>query len=273
MRHGNTSKFLAVTIGWMTGLLIVAGCSPSAMKEGDLSLVQTFSDKPRAGNVYLLRGFIGIWSTGIDNIGKRINEAGVRANVYRCEQWRELTDTLVEKYKNQKDYEPLIIIGHSWGADHSLELAQALEEAGVMVDLIITLDPVTPPVVPKNIKRVYNIYQTNGAWDNIPIFRGVALTPSAGLKNVENINIREDRTDLLEPGTDHYNIEKKQKIHEEVLKQVLATCPPRAQWVAQHPASRTTSQSPLTAGQKMPAPSSGPPKVSNTGNYNPGGGP
>ena len=70
-------------------VLSLAGCSSEAMKPGDLSLVQIFSDHPRAGNVYLLRGFIGIWSTGIDRLVDEINKSGVRANVYRCEQWRE----------------------------------------------------------------------------------------------------------------------------------------------------------------------------------------
>jgi len=28
---------------------------------------------------------------------------------------------------------------------------------------------------------------------------------------LENVDVRKDRTDLLEPGTDHFNIEKKGK--------------------------------------------------------------
>src|SRR2546423_7723282 len=137
----------------------LAGCSSEAMKPGDLSLVQTYSDQPRAGNVYLLRGFIGIWSTGIDRLGVEINQSGVRANVYRCEQWRELTDTILTTYKGQKTFEPLVIVGHSWGADHALDLARELEAAHIPIDLIVTLDPVTPPEGPRNVKWGHNSYQ------------------------------------------------------------------------------------------------------------------
>src|SRR5579859_8022880 len=101
----NTGGFGCIVI--LLTLLASVGCSNKSMMPGDLGRIQTFSDQPRAGNVYLLRGFIGIWSYGIDGIGQEINESGVRANVYRCEQWREVTDAIVAKYKGQKDYEPL----------------------------------------------------------------------------------------------------------------------------------------------------------------------
>ncbi|HYE18325.1 MAG TPA: hypothetical protein VEA69_07760 [Tepidisphaeraceae bacterium] len=215
------------------------GCSSPSMQPGDLSLVQIDSDKPRAGNVYLLRGFIGIWSTGIDALGAKINEDGVRANVYRNEQWEDVRDALIEKYKDHKVYEPLVLIGHSWGADHTVDIARALDPHGISVDLIITLDPVTPNKVPKNVKWVCNIYQTNGIWQGIPVFRGVALEPEPDAKGkLENLAVRTDRTDLLEPDTDHYNIEKNEKVHAEVLKVLKQACPDRQSWVRANPGYR-----------------------------------
>lgn len=239
----------------VAALLLMYGCSPASMQNGDLTLVQLHSDRPRAGNVYLLRGFIGIWSTGVDTIGREINDAGVRANVYRCEQWRELTDTILATYKNQKDFEPLVIIGHSWGADHALEMAQELADAKIPIDLMVTLDPVTPPpTVSKNIRLCYNIYQPNGAWDTIPFFRGVPLKAQEGTNNLQNVNIRGERTDLLEDNTDHYNIEKNKKIHQEIIKQVLKACPPRQQWVANRSSPRNLQADVQPARQVTTAP-------------------
>jgi pimeloyl-ACP methyl ester carboxylesterase len=217
------------------------GCSSPSMQPGDLSLVQTYSDAPRAGNVYLLRGFIGIWSTGIDALGKKINDDGVRAVVYRNEQWKEVRDTLIEKYENQKVYEPLVLVGHSWGADHTLDIARALDEKHIAVDLIVTLDPVTPPLVPKNVRWMYNIYQTNGMWQGVPIFRGVPVDLEDDAKGkvvLENLAVRENRTDLLEPDTDHYNIEKNVKVHAEVLKVLKKACPDRGVWTRANPGYR-----------------------------------
>lgn len=236
--------------------LAAAGCATESMKEGDLSRIQISSDQPRAGNVYLLRGFIGIWSTGIDALGQVINENGVRATVYRNEQWRDLTEAVLAKYKGQQVHEPLVIVAHSWGADNALRMAQELEEAGITIDLIVTLDPVTPPSVPKNVKWCYNIYQPHGVWDTIPFFRGVAVKQAEGSPGLlQNVNIRKERTDLLEPDTDHYNIEKNKKIHQEVIKQVIKVCPPREQWVRMHPSLAPPTTQPQTA--TVAAPSAG----------------
>jgi len=239
--------------------MLLSGCSSESMKNGDLSLVQTFSDKPKAGNVYLLRGWIGIWSTGIDQLGEEINKEGVRATVYRCEQWQELTDAILQKYRDQKSTEPLIIVGHSWGADHAIDLARQLEAAHIPIDLIVTLDPVTPPKVPGNVKWCHNVFQTNGIWQSVPVFRGVPLEKEEGSTcRLENLNIRTDRTDLLEPDTDHYNIEKNQKIHRDVIQQIEKVCPPRREWVQSHPSAvHSMARTPqIEKGTAMPAGSS-----------------
>jgi len=223
IQHGIILMFVA----------LIAGCS--AMTPGKLDAVAAQTERERAGNVFLLRGFIGIFSTGIDSLGEQINDTGVEAQVFQDDQWKSLAATVGERYRDTADPEPLILIGHSYGADDVVRIARELDKYDVKVDLLITLDPVTPPAVTKNVVRAFNLYQTNGAWDSLPWLRGVELIKEDGASGaVENINIRTDRTDLLEPGTDHFNIEKKKTIHQELIKQILATCPPRDQWVAMH---------------------------------------
>jgi hypothetical protein len=101
----------------------------------------------------------------------------------------------------------------------------------VPVSLLVTLDPVTPQPVPKNVRLCVNLYQSNGIWDNLPWLRGIPLQQEAGATGkLYNANIRTDRPDLLDPDVNHFNIEKKQKIHDEVLKLLLAVCPPRQDW-------------------------------------------
>jgi len=212
------------------------GCS--SMRAGKMEWVTPSSTAPRAGNVYLLRGWIGVFSTGIDNLTKEINRQGVRANVFQDDQWRSLARTIGQKYKNQPS-EPVILIGHSYGADDVVRIARELKSSNVTVDLLITLDPVTPPDVPGNVKKCVNLFQSNGIADAMPFLRGVALEKEKdATTELINANIRKDRTDLLEPGTDHFNIEKKDRIHGEVIRQVLATCPPRANWIAARGGSR-----------------------------------
>jgi pimeloyl-ACP methyl ester carboxylesterase len=202
------------------------------MKPGELAKVQPVSTSTRAGNVYLLRGFIGIFSTGIDHLGEEINGKGVHAMVFQDDQWSRLADTIKKKYANKANADPLILIGHSYGADDVVRIARKLDESNIKVDLLITLDPVTPPKVPPNVALAYNLYQSNGVFDTMPWLRGIPMEQEKAIPGqLVNADIRKDRTDLLEPGLDHFNIEKKAKIHEDVIAKVLSACPPRQAWV------------------------------------------
>jgi hypothetical protein len=225
----------------LTGMMLLTGCS--AMTPGELANVRPVSDDPRVGNVYLLRGFIGIFSTGIDSLGDQINDQGVHAIVFQDDQWRGLADTITEKYRGVPNPQPLILIGHSYGADDVVRIARELDKSNIKVDLLVTLDPVTPPHVSKNVVHAYNLYQPNGMMDKLPWLRGIPLHKVRGSDtNLENLNIRENRTDLLEPNTDHFNIEKNPKIHAAVIQQVLNVCLPTQEWLAQQKGTNKPEQ-------------------------------
>jgi pimeloyl-ACP methyl ester carboxylesterase len=216
----------------LTILTTIAGCTKS-MTPGKMQWVRPDSNDPHIGNVYLIRGWLGLFSSGMDNLTVKINNVGVRAHVYQEDQWYELAQTLREAYRNDPNHEPLILIGHSWGADDTLRVSQELQKDNIPVDLVITLDPVTPPLIPTNVKRVINIYQSHGLWDTIPAWRGIPLQAESTVATaLTNSNVRVDRTDLLEPDTDHGNIEKNVKIHAEILRDVLQYCPPRDEGLA-----------------------------------------
>ncbi|MFT3787085.1 MAG: hypothetical protein QM770_13115 [Tepidisphaeraceae bacterium] len=219
----------------LTGLLAGVGCS--SMKNGSMAAVAPVTtEQPRVGSVYLLRGFIGVFSTGIDSLGDRINQQGVHAQVFQEAQWSQLADAIIEKYKDQPQHEPIVLIGHSYGADSVVRISRKVRDAGIKLDLVVTLDPVTPPAVPDNVKLVYNLYQSNGAFDALPWLRGIPLKAEDDSTRValRNMNIRKDRTDLLEPGLDHFNIEKKQKVQDDVIAQVMNVCEPRPLWAMAH---------------------------------------
>jgi pimeloyl-ACP methyl ester carboxylesterase len=211
---------------------VIGGCTKS-MTPGKMQWVQAESNEEHVGNAYLIRGWLGLFSSGMDHLTVKINNVGVRAHVFQEDQWYQLAQRLRAAYRVDTNHEPLILVGHSWGADDTLRVAQELEKDHIPVDLIITLDPVTPPLVPPNVKRCINIYESNGLWDTIPAWRGIPLkAESERATLLTNSNVRVDRLDLLEPDTDHGNIEKNVKIHAEVLKEVLELCPPRSLWMA-----------------------------------------
>lgn len=234
----------------------IVGCADIA--PGSLTAVQPVTEirSPRVGNAYLFRGFIGIFSTGMNSLNDQLVAEGVRSHVYQADQWSSVADEIAKQYKARPDAEPLVLAGHSYGADNVLRIAQKLKHQNVKIDLIITLDAVTPPKVPANVKKVVNLYQSNGALDNLPWLRGIPLEAERpGSVVLINQDVRTDRKDLLEPGVNHFNIEKGEKIHAEVVKQIKQVCVTRPVW-----ALRRTSPNriPPLSSNPQPAPTTNP---------------
>jgi hypothetical protein len=124
---------------------------------------------------------------------------------------------------------------------------------------LITLDPVTPPAVPANVRLCVNLYQSNGIWDNFPWLRGIPLEQEPGATGkLFNFNVRTDRTDLLDPDVNHFNIEKKEKIHAEVIRLLLAVCPTRQEWTEWREGRPTERARVASSIRIRPAPAAAP---------------
>jgi len=211
--------------------LISAGCQ--GLTPGKMESVQPYSEAPRAGNVYLIRGLIGVFSTGMDELSEKITQSGVRAHVFQDNQHSQLANAIVKQYKGVKNPEPLCLVGHSYGADDVVRVSQVLQEHGIKVDLLVTVDATVPPPVPPNVAVCYNYYQSQ-VTDFIPMFRGIPLKQEVpGSGTLVNMDLRKDRKDLLTAGTNHINIDKNTRIQDLVVTQVIDACPTRQVWLAQ----------------------------------------
>jgi hypothetical protein len=221
---------LCAACGW------VIGCGSTA--KGRMEWVQPYTDAPRAGSVYLIRGWVGAFSGGIDDLSKELGEQGVTARVFQNDQCAELARTMAERYKAAADPEPICMMGHSYGADDSIIIARELDKVGVPVDLIITMDPVNETTVPKNVKVCYNYYMP-GVIKQSNFLQGMALKQDEGATGkLFNVNLNDNGRELRETMSNHIDIDKGPKLHRRIVEQVLETCPDRATWVAAHPAQR-----------------------------------
>jgi pimeloyl-ACP methyl ester carboxylesterase len=207
-------------------LFFLAGCHP--LPPGSLDRVQPISKEPRVGTVYLIRGWRDLYSAGIDQLAKDLDQSNVNASVFRAAQWRDLAAALAQAGTDGTHAEPLILVGFSYGADDVLRIAHELQPRGISIDLLITIDPVTPLTVPANVKQCNNYYQPNGIWDIFPWLRGIPLKADNPTTNLLNQNLRSDRNDLLEPNTSHATIASNARLHREIVRQVLAVCRRRA---------------------------------------------
>jgi hypothetical protein len=213
----------------------LCGCvSFASLKPGKMEWVQPQSQAPHAGSVYLVRGWVGMFSKGIDQLGRKLNGVGVTARVFQHDQCHELAQAMVERYKAAKDPEPICMIGHSFGSDDALIIARELDKAGVPVELIVTLDCVNESVVPKNVKLCYNFWQ-KGMFGSSNFLRGIPLTQQPGCTGrLVNVNLYEEGRYLRDSSTNHITIDEAPKLHQAIIEHVLSACPPRATWAAMH---------------------------------------
>lgn len=217
-------------------LLPAGGCFWT--RPGDVDAVQPVSNLQRAGNVYILRGFMGILSPGLDELGQKCQSDGVRAVVYEDDQWQDLAGRLIARYRPDPRPEPLILIGHSFGADNAILIARQLAGTGISVDLLITLDPVLPENIPANVRRAINYYCPNGITDALPVFRGIAVQPDPDAPPPTNIDLRMTNPALADE-INHFNIGENSQMQAEMIQLVLDTCPLKTDWLFKQPQPTT----------------------------------
>ncbi|MGU3400868.1 lipase [Brucellaceae bacterium D45D] len=169
---------------------------------------QDIAARAKRPNVYLLRGFGDIFSTGIDEIGASLQAAGIDAQVKSHTAWRLVANRIVsdrQKYGRQTT----VLIGHSLGANAIISIAEALEKQNIRVDYMACFAATAPDPLPGNIKRVVNFYFSQHGW-------GRTLVPGPRFKGkLDN----RDFADVKDVG--HFNIEKQRPLQAEVVRDVL----------------------------------------------------
>jgi hypothetical protein len=157
--------------------------------------------------VFLLRGWFDVFSTGLDTLAEELRAKGINAKVLGHLSWSTaVSDILRERAAGKMGR--LVLVGHSQGANNTIVVARSLQRHNVQVDLLVTLAPFLPPLVPNNVVRAINYYQFPG-W-------GSPLTPDHGFDGrISNIDVG-DWT------TFHITIDKSSKIHEEISREIAA---------------------------------------------------
>ena len=165
---------------------------------------------PAAGTprVILLRGWFGVFSMGLDSVTEQLKALGINAEVAGHLSWQnEVTEILRDRSAGQKG--PLVLVGHSQGANNVIDMARALEQSHVTVDLLITLSPFMQNRVPANVAKAINYYQAPG-W-------GQPLEADQGFRGkLINVNLADD------PTISHIGIDKSTKIQTEIVREIAA---------------------------------------------------
>jgi hypothetical protein len=173
-------------------ILFVGGTSPSMAQS--------------RAHVYLLRGLMNIFSLGMDTLATELNRRGVYTTVDNHADWQSLADGAAARYKAGSEG-PIILIGHSLGADAVMEMAEYLGRKGVPVALVVPFDGTQSFYASSNVARVLNITQRDYAY----MRRGAGFHGS-----LVNVDVSSD------PNIDHLTIDKSPRLHARVIAEVLA---------------------------------------------------
>jgi pimeloyl-ACP methyl ester carboxylesterase len=221
----NPGQFAAFVIGALLSANVLSGnCNPALAGPPARSAnapaaaapaVALPATQPRA-RVYVFRGALGpIFSRGMDRLTSRLEEAGVRADVYEFTICRLIAAQAIRDYR--EDPVPITLIGHSMGGLCTLIFADILRSENIPVSLVVTIDPAhASPKVPLNVERFINIFLSTsvlGGGDVVaePGYQG--RYASFDMKDHEEVT--------------HINIDKMDSIHEQLVTAIiqLATTP------------------------------------------------
>jgi hypothetical protein len=229
---------------------------------------QAHADQPHTprAHVYLLRGLFNVFSLGMDSLAAELNRHGVETSVDNYADWQSLADRAAARFKAGSE-NPIILIGHSLGADAVMDMAAYLGRRDVPVALVIPFDGTKPLIASANVGRVVNLTQRDYAY----------ARAGAGFHgSLANVDVSFDKN------IDHITIDKAARTHARAISEVLAVvghpvAAPKEQPDAAKPAAVAPAQdagtgsappekSPDTAPQAAPqvAPASppAPPKSS-----------
>ena len=155
-----------------------------------------------SGKIYLLKGLAGIFSTGLDTLAEQLKSRGYSPTV---ESYSDAESLGVEAAKLQKSGKgPIIIIGHSLGADATISMAEKMKQEGAAVALVVTFGPDYQQLAPSNVARFINYYQGTATIGRGRGFKGT----------ISNIDL-DAAADI-----NHFNIEKNARLHAKVIGQI-----------------------------------------------------
>lgn len=170
-----------------------------------------------------LRGLWDVFSRGLDELAGRMNRAGLPAQARSGPDWPNILRELLNRDPN----EPIVLIGHSYGADQAIMICEGLAAEGRGIALLVLIDPTNPEPIPANVDRCVQFYIPTPLGSSLPsIFAGSPSPPADGNEHTQFRNLLVSRETLGEDvaTTDHFNIESNDLIHAIIIEEVQSLC-------------------------------------------------
>jgi thioesterase domain-containing protein len=171
--------------------------------------IATLDSALAGGRVYALRGLVNVFSYGMDSMVDKCRARGITAAAHSHSEYRDLAPEAAKLAKSGRG--PIIIIGHSLGADAAVSMAREMKKLGAPVALLVLFGPTVDATIPSNVRSVLNYYQTTNL-----LWRGKAMGGSGFKGSIRNINLDKDED------VTHFNIEKVERLQKQAMARIVA---------------------------------------------------
>ena len=159
--------------------------------------------------VFLIRGFANVFSPGIDVLASELKQRGIAVETSNHLSWSSTASEAIEGCRSGK-ISSIVLVGHSLGGAAVVDVARRLQEAGMRVALMVTLDPVSAGQAPSNVRRLENYYLSTGIGSSIK-------TDSGFRGQVQNVDVSK------RPGVDHVAMTTMPDIHRRIIADIAAS--------------------------------------------------
>ena len=210
-------RFIA-SIGLLCMSLYLTACIDLAVNDGKNKRPIHQQKHTIKGHVYTMRGGLGgIFSKGMNQLEDTLqNEHQIPSSSTVWNKAYSLSKTIIEQHQQKKIQGPIILVGHSLGANEQIKVAKHLGLKHIPVALLITVDAVAPIHVPPNVKLAVNIYKPSF----IPLFSGLRLKAVDPTQTtIDNINVNTFKGIHL----NHFTIDKNTQVQAIMIHHILQT--------------------------------------------------
>lgn len=200
---------------------LASGCGgpvPSASGDDALAVGRDRCDV----RAIALRGLWDVFSLGLNELVDRMNDVGIPAEARSGPDWPKILQEI-----NAGDDTPLVLVGHSYGADQAILICEELANRGRTVALLVMVDPTDPGAIPANVDRCVQFYIPTELGSDFPeIFAGSPAQAAAGNTHTQfrNILVSPETLGADVAQTDHFNLESNDLVHAIIIDEVQQLC-------------------------------------------------
>lgn len=214
--------------GCGNGLLGEDDVRPGACAAGPIQPLRLQTPPSRESTnlvrVYLLRGYRNVYSLGFDRLAEQMKAVNLNPTMIDWPFWEEAARVMLNEYPTFPNGCKLMLVGHSYGADDAIRIANILKTNGIEVRLLYLLDATVPDPIPDNVIQCIHYYTPWLPGLLAPgFFSGNPVELEPGNEKTRLTNLQFTREALGEGigCADHFSIEANQLMQNMIIEEAI----------------------------------------------------